>query len=93
MPLFYLVTLYLVQVLITLITSSLIFSLFVAKLRFQLFAASFPLAPLMALVTTALDIRIDAWRLLWIYKRPIAHMAQDIGTDNTKRIVYVHDCI
>lgn len=46
----------------------------------MLFAASFPLAPLMALVTTALDIRIDAWRLLWIYKRPIAHMAQDIGT-------------
>lgn len=46
----------------------------------MLFAASFPLAPLMALVTTALDIRIDAWRLLWIYKRPVAHMAQDIGT-------------
>lgn len=46
----------------------------------MLFAASFPLAPLMALITTALDIRIDAWRLLWIYKRPIAHMAQDIGT-------------
>lgn len=46
----------------------------------MLFAASFPLAPLMALITTALDIRIDAWRLLWIYKRPVAHMAQDIGT-------------
>ncbi|XP_048774148.2 anoctamin-7-like isoform X2 [Ostrea edulis] len=46
----------------------------------MLFAASFPLAPLLALITTALDIRIDAWRLLWIYKRPVAHMAQDIGT-------------
>ncbi|XP_061188186.1 anoctamin-7-like [Saccostrea echinata] len=46
----------------------------------MLFAASFPLAPLMALITGALDIRIDAWRLLWIYKRPIAYMAQDIGT-------------
>ncbi|XP_022325687.2 anoctamin-7-like isoform X2 [Crassostrea virginica] len=46
----------------------------------MLFAASFPLAPLIALISTAIDIRIDAWRLLWIYKRPIAHMAQDIGT-------------
>lgn len=52
---------------------------YLPPLCFQLFAASFPLAPLIALISTAIDIRIDAWRLLWIYKRPIAHMAQDIG--------------
>ncbi|KAK7097648.1 hypothetical protein V1264_004595 [Littorina saxatilis] len=45
----------------------------------MLFATSFPLAPLLALLTNMFDLRVDAKRLLWWYRRPIAHVAQDIG--------------
>ena len=45
----------------------------------QLFAASFPLAPLIALLVNVIDIRVDARRMLWMYRRPISHIAQDIG--------------
>ncbi|XP_059820162.1 anoctamin-7-like [Hypanus sabinus] len=45
----------------------------------MLFAACFPLGPLVFLLTIWLDMHLDAKRLLRIYKRPIAHMAQDIG--------------
>ena len=45
----------------------------------QLFAASFPLAPLIALLVIMADIRIDAWRMLWMFRRPVAQIAQDIG--------------
>ncbi|XP_060078279.1 anoctamin-10-like [Ylistrum balloti] len=46
----------------------------------MLFAASLPLAPLIALLTLVIDIRVDAKRMLWWYRRPIAMVAQDIGT-------------
>ncbi|KAK3099640.1 hypothetical protein FSP39_007371 [Pinctada imbricata] len=46
----------------------------------MLFAASFPLAPLIAIAVTSVDIRIDANRLLWWFRRPVAFIAQDIGT-------------
>ncbi|CAL1545216.1 unnamed protein product [Lymnaea stagnalis] len=45
----------------------------------MLFACSFPLAPLFALVVCYIDLRIDAKRLLWWYRRPIAYIAADIG--------------
>ncbi|XP_076446692.1 anoctamin-7-like isoform X2 [Babylonia areolata] len=45
----------------------------------MLFATSFPLAPLLALLTNMIDLRVDAKRLLWWYRRPIADVAQDIG--------------
>ncbi|XP_051882445.1 anoctamin-7-like isoform X2 [Pristis pectinata] len=45
----------------------------------MLFAASFPLGPLFFFLTILFDMHLDAKRLLRIYKRPIAHMAQDIG--------------
>ncbi|XP_067889728.1 anoctamin-7-like [Heterodontus francisci] len=45
----------------------------------MLFSISFPLAPLLFFITILCDIRVDAKRLLWMYKRPIAFMAQDIG--------------
>ncbi|XP_055959025.1 anoctamin-4 isoform X2 [Patella vulgata] len=45
----------------------------------MLFAVSFPLAPILALVTNLVDIRVDAKRMLWWYRRPIAFIAQDIG--------------
>ncbi|GCB78477.1 hypothetical protein scyTo_0015837 [Scyliorhinus torazame] len=55
-----------------------------AMIRFNvdkllLFAVSFPLGPLIFFLTIFFDIHVDAKRLLWMYKRPIAHMAQDIG--------------
>lgn len=46
---------------------------------FQLFAAAFPLAPLIALVTNMFDLRLDAKRLLWTNRRPVAFRAEDIG--------------
>ncbi|XP_048243389.1 anoctamin-4-like isoform X2 [Haliotis rufescens] len=45
----------------------------------MLFAASFPLAPLLALITNLIDIRVDAKRMLWFNRRPVAFIAQDIG--------------
>ncbi|KAG1650596.1 Anoctamin-1 [Nymphon striatum] len=44
-----------------------------------LFAASFPLAPLIALVTMTIDMRIDATRLLFWNRRPIAYRHHGIG--------------
>ncbi|XP_045204695.2 anoctamin-4-like isoform X2 [Mercenaria mercenaria] len=45
----------------------------------MLFAASFPLAPLIALIILFLDKHIDAKRLLWLNRRPVAFIAQDLG--------------
>ncbi|XP_048388151.1 anoctamin-6-like isoform X4 [Stegostoma tigrinum] len=45
----------------------------------MLFAVSFPLGPFIFFLTILFDIRLDAKRLLLMYKRPIADMAQDIG--------------
>ncbi|XP_069747516.1 anoctamin-7-like [Narcine bancroftii] len=45
----------------------------------MLFSISFPLAPLLFFLTILFDIHVDAKRLLWIFKRPVAFMAQDIG--------------
>ncbi|XP_059819241.1 anoctamin-7-like [Hypanus sabinus] len=45
----------------------------------MLFSISFPLAPLLFFITILFDVHVDAKRLLWMYKRPVAFMAQDIG--------------
>ncbi|XP_023221266.1 anoctamin-7-like isoform X1 [Centruroides sculpturatus] len=45
----------------------------------MLFAASFPLAPLLALLFNVVDLRIDAKRLLWWNRRPIPYRDNDIG--------------
>ncbi|XP_076467993.1 anoctamin-7-like [Babylonia areolata] len=45
----------------------------------MLFGISLPLAPLLALLTNLIDLRVDARRLLWWYRRPMAQIAQDIG--------------
>ncbi|KAL8594587.1 hypothetical protein ACOMHN_002142 [Nucella lapillus] len=45
----------------------------------MLFGISLPLAPLLALLTNLFDLRVDARRLLWWYRRPVAKIAQDIG--------------
>ncbi|XP_029471834.1 anoctamin-6 isoform X2 [Rhinatrema bivittatum] len=44
-----------------------------------LFVASFPLAPLLALVNNLVEIRLDAWKLTSQYRRAVPEKAQDIG--------------
>ena len=55
------------------------YDVFSRFLSFQLFAAAFPLAPLIALLTNAIDMKVDARRLLWTNRRPVAFRAEDIG--------------
>lgn len=44
-----------------------------------LFVASFPLAPVLALVNNLFEIRIDAWKITTQFRRVIPEKAQDIG--------------
>ncbi|MEE6480788.1 hypothetical protein FKM82_012671 [Ascaphus truei] len=44
-----------------------------------LFVASFPLAPLLALVNNLLEIRVDAWKITTQFRRMVPEKAQDIG--------------
>ncbi|XP_063293984.1 anoctamin-5 isoform X2 [Pelobates fuscus] len=44
-----------------------------------LFVASFPLAPLLALLNNILEIRVDSWKLTTQFRRPIASKAHSIG--------------
>ena len=45
----------------------------------KLFSASFTLGPIILFLIILFDIRVDAKRLLWIYRRPVAYQAQNIG--------------
>ncbi|XP_076863653.1 anoctamin-5 isoform X2 [Brachyhypopomus gauderio] len=44
-----------------------------------LFVASFPLAPLLALMNNILEVRVDAWKLTTQFRRPVAAKAHSIG--------------
>ncbi|XP_033940520.1 anoctamin-5 isoform X1 [Pseudochaenichthys georgianus] len=44
-----------------------------------LFVASFPLAPLLALVNNIIEVRVDAWKLTTQFRRPVAAKAHSIG--------------
>ncbi|KAI8345785.1 calcium-activated chloride channel-domain-containing protein [Mortierella sp. GBAus27b] len=44
-----------------------------------LFVTSFPVAPAFALINNLIDIRMEAYRLLTQYRRPVALRAKDIG--------------
>ncbi|KAM4748875.1 anoctamin-6 [Rhinophrynus dorsalis] len=44
-----------------------------------LFVASFPLAPLLALVNNLLEIKLDAWKITTQWRRMVPEKAQDIG--------------
>lgn len=58
------------------------FSFFPAVIQFgfvTLFVASFPLAPLLALLNNIIEIRVDAWKLTTQYRRPVAAKAHSIG--------------
>ena len=59
-----------------------IFSFLPAVIQFgfvTLFVASFPLAPLLALLNNVIEIRVDAWKLTTQYRRPVAAKAHSIG--------------
>ncbi|KAJ3010147.1 UNVERIFIED_CONTAM: Anoctamin-7 [Siphonaria sp. JEL0065] len=45
----------------------------------SLFSCAFPLAPLFALVSNLVELRIDAYKILVQYRRPFASRTQDIG--------------
>ncbi|XP_073724451.1 anoctamin-5 isoform X2 [Misgurnus anguillicaudatus] len=44
-----------------------------------LFVASFPLAPLLALLNNMLEVRVDAWKFTTQFRRPVAAKAHSIG--------------
>ncbi|KAG2457059.1 ANO9 protein, partial [Polypterus senegalus] len=44
-----------------------------------IFAACFPLGPLLFFFTLLVDKKVDSKRLLWIFRRPLPWIAQDIG--------------
>lgn len=44
-----------------------------------LFVASFPLAPLLALINNIIEVRVDAWKLTTQFRRPVAAKAHCIG--------------
>ncbi|XP_041351905.1 anoctamin-4-like isoform X2 [Gigantopelta aegis] len=43
------------------------------------FVAAFPLAPLFALLNNIIEVRLDAYKFVTTWKRPLAARAQDIG--------------
>ncbi len=44
-----------------------------------LFVAAFPLAPFFAVINNVFEIRMDAFKYISQYRRPLAKRAQDIG--------------
>ncbi|KAM6895907.1 anoctamin-6 [Xenentodon cancila] len=44
-----------------------------------LFVASFPLAPVLALINNIFEIRVDAWKIITQFRRIVPEKAQDIG--------------
>ena len=44
-----------------------------------IFVAAFPLAPVFALLNNIIEIRLDAYKLVTQFKRPVASRAMDIG--------------
>uniref|UniRef100_A0A4W3J4I5 Anoctamin n=1 Tax=Callorhinchus milii TaxID=7868 RepID=A0A4W3J4I5_CALMI len=44
-----------------------------------IFVASFPLAPLLALINNIIEIRVDAWKMTTQFRRILSAKAQDIG--------------
>ena len=44
-----------------------------------IFVAAFPLAPLFALLNNIIEIRLDAYKIVTQFKRPVSSRAIDIG--------------
>lgn len=54
----------------------------------QMFAASFPLAPALALVFNIIDFKIDSKRLLRWTRRPTPYRDNDIGEFKSTVLIY-----
>lgn len=54
-----------------------------------LFVASFPLAPLFALLNNIIEIRLDAKKFVSELRRPIAARAKDIGDSTTWMLSFI----
>lgn len=56
-----------------------------------IFVAAFPLAPLLALLNNIIEIRLDAYKFVTQWRRPLASRAKDIGkicfSENMKHLV------
>lgn len=64
------------------LTSFLLSRLCVPVVQFgfiTLFVASFPLAPLLALINNIIEVRVDSWKLTTQFRRPVASKAHSIG--------------
>ena len=46
-----------------------------------IFVAAFPLAPFFALLNNIIEIRLDAYKFVTVWKRPVAFRAESIGED------------
>lgn len=58
------------------------FLVFVSVLQFgftTIFVAAFPLAPLLALLNNIIEIRLDAYKFVTQWRRPLPSQAKDIG--------------
>ena len=44
-----------------------------------IFVAAFPLGPLFALLNNLTEIRVDAYKFVAIFRRPMAERTEDIG--------------
>lgn len=57
-----------------------LFSSLVLQFGFTtIFVAAFPLAPLLALLNNIIEIRLDAYKFVTQWRRPLASRAKDIG--------------
>lgn len=50
--------------------------------------AAFPLAPLLALLNNIIEIRLDAYKFVTQWRRPLPSQAKDIGKKNVEKNVY-----
>ena len=48
----------------------------------MLFGSAMWLGPLIFLLINSVDMRVDAQRLLWLFRRPIGYKAKNIGIFN-----------
>ena len=46
----------------------------------SMFVTAFPLSCLMALVNNYVEIRLDAWKMLELHRRPLPRSCEDMGT-------------
>lgn len=64
------------------VVQRLLCSICVSVLQFgftTIFVAAFPLAPLLALLNNVIEIRLDAYKFVTQWRRPLPSQAKDIG--------------